>query len=593
MRVALAALALVAWVCPSDALACPDPEPALRSVRDDAEDLHLADAQRDIQMVVDALGCMDAPITARLHRDLFLAQAVIWFNGGRPDEQVQRALGAARLRDDSFDPESYGDDLHGLWASVQHKPAIHVPLTLENLTRSDAVWLDGETVAPPLWVPPGLHVLQVGEVSGGMWHAAIIDARLPSTITLPNRDGTAPLQMAHEAPQFDSEPLQEGILYLSPVLVMEGSSDEMDAVAGQLESAIAARLAKHFDVRDIDEVPPYADYDARTYMRGCPDGQYSGCALITGSRIGARWTVGGTLRTTEDGVLAEMVVIDNALTSVLELQSVTSSEAIDDLAIRLDGAVQVVSTGALDGQDLRVMDDSLAARREEERRRREEEAEAIDFMQEAAGPLTRGFAVEIPVPSYAAEPRKAPEYKPRFNRPPRPEHSRLLYPNPRTTQVTLGSGYGGYGASHFVATSAELAFTLAKRPALALAMGLDAWVSARPNPDPIPGQRTRDVSVGMFPFHLGLQYRIRTWTAVIPYLGADTIAVVWPSNGDYPYALGGRARLGADFMATRSIGLNVDCAMGLWTSRDWPTTLLDAPRTGWVPRLRVGFVFAN
>lgn len=206
----------------------------------------------------------------------------------------------------------------------------------------------------------------------------------------------------------------------------------------------------------------------------------------------------------------------------------------------------------------------------------------------------------------------------------------------RRVTITARGGYLNYGAVpketnpesprydpaftgfHFVDIGAELGVRMVK--GLHFVAGVDIGMVRRALPaDQIQeGGKTTETNL-IFPINAGLLYRINAGR-VRPYLGADAIfshirtACIDVSDGacegladpeqaatllrdvDYVvrqnWAVGGRGRLGVDIMVTPAFGLNLDVALGYWTSRDWPNVDPRQPTGGFLPRVGGGFALA-
>ncbi|MCA9570371.1 MAG: hypothetical protein KC656_21150 [Myxococcales bacterium] len=146
------ALALIGLAFAAD---CPDPSGPLRSAKDDAMGLFLADAQRSIQQAVDALGCAE-PADPEVLGRLWQIQAIVWRLGNDPREA--EAWAAARRTPTPFDPD-FGPDAQAAFEAAGD--AAPVKLVVRGAGPDESTWLDGASWAGEP-VPAGLHLLQVG-----------------------------------------------------------------------------------------------------------------------------------------------------------------------------------------------------------------------------------------------------------------------------------------------------------------------------------------------------------------------------------------------------------------------------------------------
>jgi hypothetical protein len=58
------------------------------------------------------------------------------------------------------------------------------------------------------------------------------------------------------------------------------------------------------------------------------------------------------------------------------------------------------------------------------------------------------------------------------------------------------------------------------------------------------------------------------------------------------WAGGGRVRTGADFMVIPNFGFNVNLAVGAWTGQNWGLIEQGVGKTGLLPEISAGTVFA-
>ena len=87
---------------------CPEPGPLLRGIEEDVLAGNLADAQHDLDGLIEPLGCATEPVSPEVHRRFFQAQGMTWSIGYRDIEEVKRALAASRLRDATWAEGLYG-----------------------------------------------------------------------------------------------------------------------------------------------------------------------------------------------------------------------------------------------------------------------------------------------------------------------------------------------------------------------------------------------------------------------------------------------------------------------------------------------------
>jgi len=147
----------------------------------------------------------------------------------------------------------------------------------------------------------------------------------------------------------------------SAVLVSGFQSSAPDAapLAALIENLVAERLDDEVGIRvvRVEETPSFEDYDARTYMDGCPAGQYVGCTLILGERGDARFALTGTVGPGRSGELGVAVSIIDVQDSRVMVAFQSAVPAGQDAAVA-DGIVKVL-LAAVRGeigqvQDIRV-----------------------------------------------------------------------------------------------------------------------------------------------------------------------------------------------------------------------------------------------
>lgn len=93
----------------------------------------------------------------------------------------------------------------------------------------------------------------------------------------------------------------------------------------------------------------------------------------------------------------------------------------------------------------------------------------------------------------------------------------------------------------------------------------------------------------ILPFNLGLQYKV-TQTSIRPYVGADL--TITPYSAEFDVAVGGRVRVGADFMLAEVFGLNLNFSGGVMSGKNLENTQPGTKNTGIIPQISGGTVFA-
>jgi len=198
---------IVAWLT-AVALAqapaeCPDPARWLAIARSDAERFFLADARTDVLKAVSGFACSPAAAPEPLGQ-LFTVQGLLWWLEEQEDKAA-RAFAAAKAQGAAFDP-ALGDELQPVWDDAPPVGGAEVMLQLEG--RGDGEWLavDGQVVEAAA-VPPGLHLIQVGEGDVARF-ARLVDvpASGPVVVALPAASVPEPAAAEPGVPVAEAEP---------------------------------------------------------------------------------------------------------------------------------------------------------------------------------------------------------------------------------------------------------------------------------------------------------------------------------------------------------------------------------------------------
>ncbi len=142
------------------------------------------------------------------------------------------------------------------------------------------------------------------------------------------------------------------------------------------------------------------------------------------------------------------------------------------------------------------------------------------------------------------------------------------------------AGWSRYGPLDFVA--GELDVSVGVVGGLSVVGGAAVFAVERRLPPPLENARGGDrVWNALAPLSLGLQYGFGRG-AVQPYVGLDGVTGMYhrDDDGRMHWALGGRARLGADWMITDAVGLNLHGAVGAWWGDAWEDVEDGIPTSG-------------
>ena len=148
------------------------------------------------------------------------------------------------------------------------------------------------------------------------------------------------------------------------VSAFEPATDDSVGLAALLEGYLAVQLesVEGLDVVRVEGTPPFEDYDARTYMDGCPAENVVGCTTVIAQRGKVRFAVTGTVRVLDGGASVDVAVLDME-TSSIAVQFRSTIPAGDDQAFA--DAVARVLVAAVAGEvggvvDIRDGDDAPA-----------------------------------------------------------------------------------------------------------------------------------------------------------------------------------------------------------------------------------------
>ena len=116
----------------------------------------------------------------------------------------------------------------------------------------------------------------------------------------------------------------------------------------------------------------------------------------------------------------------------------------------------------------------------------------------------------------------------------------------------------------------------------------------------IPPKYTQDGQGGkewnsIVPMNVGLAYQLHASKVVKPYFGADFIFAQYyrdPDTKESDWSLGGRVRVGANFMVSRIFGINANLGMGYWADDQWVIIQRDMKSGGVLFQASAGVTFA-
>lgn len=104
----------------------------------------------------------------------------------------------------------------------------------------------------------------------------------------------------------DDAPLTLDSVVVSP---FEPTDPALRPDAERLRGVVERALAASHLVVPLAEVRPFTGYGPEVYVRSCPEGRYVDCVLVVAQRAGVDWTIGGQVRATEGGLIADLFFV--------------------------------------------------------------------------------------------------------------------------------------------------------------------------------------------------------------------------------------------------------------------------------------------
>jgi hypothetical protein len=120
-------------------------------------------------------------------------------------------------------------------------------------------------------------------------------------------------------------------------------------------------------------------------------------------------------------------------------------------------------------------------------------------------------------------------------------------------------------------------------------IGLAGYSVNRPIPDELQADFNGATSIWntIVPFNLGFIYQGSKGN-IRPYGGLDL--TITPYTREFKVAIGGRVRLGLDYMIVDTIGINVNTGLGVWYGSDFDEIEAGMSEFGFVPSINAGTV---
>ena len=167
----------------------------------------------------------------------------------------------------------------------------------------------------------------------------------------------------------------------------EASDSASASFASLLRSYLSEALAMDpaVEVLYVEDAPEFGEHSALVYLQSCPPGDYVGCALVVGQRMGAQYALTGTATETARGNRVDISVIDvgNSRESLaFSLDVETGDDEIFVTGV-VDLVVAVIEGETGISEDVRDEDNSAELREAQ----REMNSELADQLNELKGEL--------------------------------------------------------------------------------------------------------------------------------------------------------------------------------------------------------------
>lgn len=157
----------------------------------------------------------------------------------------------------------------------------------------------------------------------------------------------------------------------------------------------------------------------------------------------------------------------------------------------------------------------------------------------------------------------------------------------RFVQATARGGYCRYGTLGFATGGAEVG--IAAFRGLHPIVGIEAYgVKRKLPPDQALEEGVYSRWNWMYPVNVGAIYKVPIGP-VEPYAGADAI---FGHIREGSWAVGGRFRVGLDYMFIRNVGVNVNAALGAWSGKEFANLQTGVETSGFLPQISGGAVVA-
>ena len=175
------------------------------------------------------------------------------------------------------------------------------------------------------------------------------------------------------------------------VVPFDLEDNELRGQADEARTLIENALRGMFLVTAMSDVEGFAQgYDAYSYMRACPPGQYMGCSFVVGGKAEVQWAIAGVVSGSETGIDIDMTIMDVENTELaLAVDLTVDDDSKEMLADGITAIMARVVAGAAQATDVRgeITDEKAAFL--EAKRKAEEVAEGLEAMESELGDVER------------------------------------------------------------------------------------------------------------------------------------------------------------------------------------------------------------
>ena len=160
--------------------------------------------------------------------------------------------------------------------------------------------------------------------------------------------------------------------------------------------------------------------------------------------------------------------------------------------------------------------------------------------------------------------------------------------SPQHVSIAMRGGYANYYEFDFITIGGEVGVNIGSTGLVAL-VGIEAYAVQRTLPPEVTAATGKFTEWNaIYPMNIGGAYKLDLGIAH-PYFGADVILVQYYRDeigGDW--AVGARARAGADLMFNNNFGFNINAAVGGWSGANWPFIEPGVGSAGLLPQINAG-----